>query len=374
MSFRLAHRSGPLKGKKEAFDQDLIRIGRKSDNDVVLDDSVVSSSHAEIRRREGRYVLTDLGSTNGTFLNGKRIERYALNDRDSIQIGEDGPVLEFQARQSSIETGKPRLVPISGSWEPRGEQELAAGRVRLGRGKQNDIIVGRSHGSTVSTEHAELRVSPDRCEIEDLDSTNGTFVNGERIRTARLRDGDRVELGKGGPVFEFRGGAHSRKSPRAAARGSEAIYRKIDRAAKGGAAGERTMMILRAANKYYKRRRWPLLAGSGVVLAAAVAAGVYGLLKKREVDSLRELANFYEIRKLEVEILGPAENRSQDLRTLQDKRDKLQQDYERYLDKIGWYENKTPVERAVMNLARRLGETDLAVPADFNQMVLEYVS
>ena len=62
-------------------------IGRLSSNDIVLGDPNVSRRHAEIRREDGRWVLIDLGSTNGTLVNGKLAKQHRLKDGDSIAFG-----------------------------------------------------------------------------------------------------------------------------------------------------------------------------------------------------------------------------------------------------------------------------------------------
>lgn len=62
-------------------------IGRSPDCDVFLDDVTVSRRHAEIVREGDAYVIRDLGSLNGTFVNRHRIESAALADDDEVQIG-----------------------------------------------------------------------------------------------------------------------------------------------------------------------------------------------------------------------------------------------------------------------------------------------
>jgi ABC-type multidrug transport system ATPase subunit len=66
----------------------VLKIGRRPDNDIVVSDLGVSKQHAELRRSSsGRWQLTDLGSHNGTYVNGTRIHEAELNDGDIIAVG-----------------------------------------------------------------------------------------------------------------------------------------------------------------------------------------------------------------------------------------------------------------------------------------------
>jgi FHA domain/zinc-ribbon domain len=62
-------------------------VGRSPDCDVFLDDVTVSRRHAQVLRQDGRFVIEDKGSLNGTFLNRRRIESGQLEDGDEVQIG-----------------------------------------------------------------------------------------------------------------------------------------------------------------------------------------------------------------------------------------------------------------------------------------------
>jgi hypothetical protein len=74
-------------GGSRRLEEPSLLIGRSSECDITLPDVNVSRRHAEIRRVEGGYALTDLGSTNGTEVNGKRVTEAALADGDVIELG-----------------------------------------------------------------------------------------------------------------------------------------------------------------------------------------------------------------------------------------------------------------------------------------------
>lgn len=99
-SFRLIERSGPNPGETFELDKEVITMGRDVTNDVVLADPEVSRQHARINRTPGGYVLEDLGSTNGSFVNGERlVAPRVLNPGDLIGLGEDVS-LTFEAAAS----------------------------------------------------------------------------------------------------------------------------------------------------------------------------------------------------------------------------------------------------------------------------------
>ncbi len=68
-------------------DNDDISIGRSDSNDIKIDNLSVSGKHAQVRKVLNAYLIEDLGSTNGTFVNEKKIERYELLDGDQVIIG-----------------------------------------------------------------------------------------------------------------------------------------------------------------------------------------------------------------------------------------------------------------------------------------------
>jgi Inner membrane component of T3SS, cytoplasmic domain/zinc-ribbon domain len=78
---------GPNAGSTFRLDGDLTTAGRHPDSDIFLDDVTVSRRHAEFYREAGRFTVRDVGSLNGTYVNGSRIEEAELAANDEVQIG-----------------------------------------------------------------------------------------------------------------------------------------------------------------------------------------------------------------------------------------------------------------------------------------------
>ncbi|HKA59034.1 MAG TPA: FHA domain-containing protein [Gemmatimonadales bacterium] len=88
-------RSGAMKGQRLQVRTPIVNIGRAEYNDLVLTDESVSTSHAKLQRREGVWVLIDLDSTNGTFVDGDQIKgETALAPGANVRFGEIGLVFE----------------------------------------------------------------------------------------------------------------------------------------------------------------------------------------------------------------------------------------------------------------------------------------
>ena len=80
-------RSGPQAGERFSLAGDVTRLGRHPDSDISLDDISVSRRHAEIRHDGDEYVLRDVGSLNGTYVNQRRVDSVVLQQGDEILIG-----------------------------------------------------------------------------------------------------------------------------------------------------------------------------------------------------------------------------------------------------------------------------------------------
>ena len=110
--FQLFVQQGPQAGQAFALNKSIITIGREAGNDIVLESPQISRYHTRLTLQGGVYVVEDLGSTNGTFLNGQRVLRPTpVATGDLIGVGET-ILLKVQgvAGETIVERGQPQIV------------------------------------------------------------------------------------------------------------------------------------------------------------------------------------------------------------------------------------------------------------------------
>lgn len=194
--------------------RDEITIGREEGNTIRLTERNVSRAHARIVKRNGDYVIEDLGSYNGVLLNGSRIERRAeLSAGDQLAIGDYD--LAFQAEVEPVANTLPSPKPVSepparlvvvGQPAAGAEFSLTKPALRIGRDERLDIWINHK---SISHEHAEIQVEDGKVMVYDLESANGVRVNGVSVSRAVLEAGDVLELGQVKFRFLPPQGAHS---------------------------------------------------------------------------------------------------------------------------------------------------------------------
>jgi len=120
---RLVMRQGPQPGQTFILDQDLFTLGRDPGNDIVINDPQVSRQHARITRQGEMMVIEDLGSTNGTFVNGMRLTGpHTLANGDVISLG-DAATLTHYGYGIGIATTEPFAgQPIVSAMPPSYQQ------------------------------------------------------------------------------------------------------------------------------------------------------------------------------------------------------------------------------------------------------------
>ena len=144
MSVEFRITKGARAGARERFEKSIVAIGRHPINDLRFDaerDLDVSSRHAELRIVGDRYLLVDLGSTYGTFVNGQQVDpERTLVDGDVITFGADGPVVEFRVvSESSVPSG-PKSVCSSVADAPRPAKLNTEVRIAMAVQKQTGAL------------------------------------------------------------------------------------------------------------------------------------------------------------------------------------------------------------------------------------------
>jgi EmrB/QacA subfamily drug resistance transporter len=195
-------------------------VGRDPSTEFAISDEEMSRRHARVVVTDGDVTVEDLGSLNGTFVNGKRLsDPHQLKPGDRIKLG--NTVMELVAPPPDDDTRRV-LGPAEPSFDVTRARAVpprpsVGGELRVSRGTasaptlvvEGSRLLGRDpecdmtlDDPEVSWRHARVAATDGRVTIEDLGSTNGTFVNGGRIlERQQLNSGDRIELGSAAIEF-----------------------------------------------------------------------------------------------------------------------------------------------------------------------------
>jgi pSer/pThr/pTyr-binding forkhead associated (FHA) protein len=216
---------GQMGGPKQEYELNKasITLGRAMANDIPLGDARLSRSHARLECGPSGCTIVDLGSSNGTRLNGYRVEKAGLTPGDMITIGntnlhyESGAVsdnleittinsesdLDLTLDQEILpvainEAQVPRLAIFTG--ELTWEVPLAnVDSLTLGRSDDNQVAI---ESAKVSRHHAHLLRRGNIFILRDLGSTNGTWLHGRQVDEVILQDGDALRLGNAQLIYK----------------------------------------------------------------------------------------------------------------------------------------------------------------------------
>lgn len=188
-----------------SFEDGEFIIGRSHQADIVLQSDNVSRRHARLFTQDGRCFIEDLKAANGIWLNGKRIYNVTeLPKSSQLRVGDFFLHLEGASPTRTVNAVTyGHLVPMPGS--VGAHADLSQANVLIGRGKDCGVVL---HDVSVSRIHAKIaRQADGRVLVEDLRSSNGTFVNDRRVEQQELSHGDRVRFGTVAYSFQLVGEA-----------------------------------------------------------------------------------------------------------------------------------------------------------------------
>ncbi len=207
----LVRAAGPNQGQEVKLSKDRFVIGRSQlGSDLVLNDDEISRAHAHLLRGpDGNWTVED-HSANGTFVDGKRVSRASLRPGCLIAFGTNQE-MSFIFTMPGMKEAKPTQAPPNVVLPPSPpaptcrlqlvlnryavrDIPLRVGALYLGNRKSPDTF--QVDDRSVAPAHAQIEVAQDgSATIRDLQSPGGTFVNGTRIVSKRLEEGDLIQLG-----------------------------------------------------------------------------------------------------------------------------------------------------------------------------------
>lgn len=192
--------------------KETVSIGRSSQNDICLPDQNISRLHMTITCKDQKFILTDK-STNGTFVNSKRVYSHELGDNDKIKIGnwnikfssqsedeigvstqivdrDPTRVISYKPDIREITVEKPllRIESDKSSIFP-----VTKSLVSIGKSKSNDIVIDDEF---VSNFHAKIENRNGEFFLKDIGSTNGISLNGQKVVESALPYNSLIEIGK----------------------------------------------------------------------------------------------------------------------------------------------------------------------------------
>lgn len=193
--------AGPHEGKGVALGEGQVVLGRRDGISFTIDDLQVSAVHCAVTREGSEFWITDLGSTNGTYVNGQRIDKGTrLGPGDLVQLGNSVAELRYSGGKAAGPAGLTALTTImaEGAYavasQPKfliGNNVVSAARVTLGRAPDCDL---RVEGFGVSKVHCTITWSEDGFYLEDS-SSHGTYLNDRRIVREKLATGHVIRVG-----------------------------------------------------------------------------------------------------------------------------------------------------------------------------------
>ena len=187
-------------------------LGRGSHADVSLPDLAISRTHARLVWEGDCWNFRDLGSRHGSWVDGVRVEYLQIRGATEVHLGDPaGPLVRLvpsvigeaadQLPAAAATGTSPAEAVLLG--RPGASHPVHGPEFRVGRAADSDLVLTSLRASR---RHAVLRIAHgEDVSVEDVGSANGTFVNGQLVRSRPLTDGDVLSLG--GQVFRFEAGA-----------------------------------------------------------------------------------------------------------------------------------------------------------------------
>lgn len=205
------------------LDKSELVIGREPDCDISIENLAISRRHCKVTKKDSIYSVTDMNSNNGTYVNGRKVTTYNLNDRDEIILGKYLIIFEDEEARNRPQSADaiPALAdgPHTMAVDSNKLDQLVRSRATLKRArlasKSPDghditiplakpiIMIGslpscdwKISGFTVAKRQALIYTDAQGYRIVNLGNWAKTYVNGSPVEEALLRTNDEIKIGK----------------------------------------------------------------------------------------------------------------------------------------------------------------------------------
>lgn len=191
-----------------------VKIGRVPENDIVINNLGVSRRHSEIIEEGGRYYLKDLGSVNGSYVNGQKVEKVVLNDKDEVLIGKHKIIFlhsEVQggAGKSAMQESQTVMMDPTTVQKMRQAASIAPAKIILADGQTFAVVKSKTvlgNGSAADIKVADKTIAPEQIQIlrdengyklVHLSNTAATYVNGDMVAdSVQLSEDSTIQIGQ----------------------------------------------------------------------------------------------------------------------------------------------------------------------------------
>ena len=263
------------------------------------------------------------------------------------------------------------------------------GTFRIGRDPECELSVTER---AVSKVHAEVQFEEGQWWVVDVQSRNGTYLDGERIERATMPSSCKVELGQGGPMLWISVGRPVQVPERPSEKtfvqetpeSVTQLVKRLEETQDTGEGGAQTRLYGQALQRITQRRsRWyqVVIGIVGVFLVGAVAVAIY---QYQKIEALRATAGdiFYAMKRVELQVaqmeeLVASSAQTKEMQEILSKRQEiknLESKYDRFVKELGLYDSSmSEQDRAVFHVARLFGECEATMPKDFIAEVNKYI-
>jgi len=244
----------------------------------------------------------------------------------------------------------------------------------IGRAVGTDVVV---KDDRVSQQHAAVVLSDGKWYLQDLGSSNGTFIDGRRIDRAPITGTVQVRLGHDGPTLILKtAGTDEAARPTVVTQPTESSI--LDRFLGDRAPSvmsPHTAMLRRVLRSEHRRRgkRYMIALAALALLVVIASAVVY--VQRKQIQRARAAAAelFYSMKSLELEV-DRLQLSTQELQSYREQRDQMQQRYVDYLEYLGIYGDQTPQDlQLIYRVVHRFGESEVIVPREFIGEIRRYI-